>query len=178
MDNNAARLLRCESNYMPSSITYLIIGHQVCIFLLLMPIIAAPLEAMAVLGTCCSLISREKNFVHVYGCHQVLSSWASQYTTWPKEAKGKTCRSSLVIISSQKLTRGSNALLSHVVGLFASCFARLRGRPSPGTGWQAVATEGDEHLEMSEQWRQICRTLSWWPAVRTFGNDIRYIHVC
>ncbi|KIP09584.1 hypothetical protein PHLGIDRAFT_28939 [Phlebiopsis gigantea 11061_1 CR5-6] len=41
-----------------------------------------------------------------------------------------------------------------VLALLTDCFARVRGRPSLGTGWQAVATEGDEHLEMSEQHSQ------------------------
>lgn len=39
---------------------------------------------------------------------------------------------------------------------FSSLVSRIRGRPSPREGgWQAVATEGDEHehVEMSEQFR-------------------------
>lgn len=57
-------------------------------------------------------------------------------------------------------------LAEHVLGvgrydtaLFTDCFARLRGRPSlgRGSGWQAVATEGDERVEMAEQRTRAAR---------------------
>ncbi|KAH9946044.1 L-methionine transporter [Epithele typhae] len=78
----------------------------VCLFLLCMPIIAAPLEAMAVLG-----------FV-------------------------------LVGVPIYYITQRNQGAPTGVQGFFANMFASIRGRPTPGTGWQAVATEGDEHLEM------------------------------
>ena len=52
-------------------------------------------------------------------------------------------------ISSRKLRTdvvGSRGLLG--LGFFANIAARVRGRPAPGAGWQAVATEGDEQVEM------------------------------
>lgn len=84
----------------------------VCLFLLLMPIIAAPLEAIAVLGF-------------------VLAGIPIYYLT-------------------QKTEDGDPPV---IIGWFRSCFARLRGRPTPGAGWQAVATDGDEQVEMSEPLR-------------------------
>lgn len=84
----------------------------VCLFLLLMPIIAAPLEAIAVLGF-------------------VLAGIPVYYLT-------------------QRNEEGDPPV---IVGWFTSCFARLRGRPAPGAGWQAVATDGDEQVEMSEPLR-------------------------
>ncbi|GJE86900.1 L-methionine transporter [Phanerochaete sordida] len=83
----------------------------VCLFLLCMPIIAAPLEAMAVLGF-------------------VLVGIPIYYLT-QRRSSGS----------------GDSPL---ALAWIQDCIARIRGRPSPGTGWQAVATEGDEHLEMSE----------------------------
>ncbi|KAG1756731.1 amino acid permease-domain-containing protein [Suillus paluster] len=74
----------------------------VALFLLCMPIIAAPLEAMAVLG-----------FV-------------------------------LAGIPVYYLTNLDQASLPAFLGFFSTCVARIRGQPSAGTGWQAVATEGDE----------------------------------
>ncbi|KAG0707713.1 L-methionine transporter [Suillus ampliporus] len=74
----------------------------VALFLLCMPIFAAPLEAMAVLG-----------FV-------------------------------LAGIPVYYLTNRDQASLPAFLGFFSSCIARIRGQPSAGTGWQAVATEGDE----------------------------------
>ncbi|RDX56676.1 L-methionine transporter [Lentinus brumalis] len=78
---------------------------SVCLFLLCMPIIAAPLEAMAVLGF-------------------VLAGVPVYYLTQRPPSEGP------------------------IQGFFASIVARIRGRPAPGAGWQAVATEGDEQLEM------------------------------
>ncbi|KAI0831389.1 amino acid transporter [Trametes gibbosa] len=80
----------------------------VCIFLLCMPIIAAPLEAIAVLGF-------------------VLAGIPLYYITHRQEGKP---------------TRAQT--------FFSSITARFRGRPAPGAGWQAVATEGDENVEMEE----------------------------
>ncbi|KAI9070379.1 hypothetical protein FKP32DRAFT_1586218 [Trametes sanguinea] len=37
-----------------------------------------------------------------------------------------------------------------LAGFFANIAARIRGRPAPGAGWQAVATEGDDTVEMEE----------------------------
>ncbi|KZT67743.1 amino acid transporter [Daedalea quercina L-15889] len=83
-------------------ITTPLIFCAVCLFLLCMPIIAAPLEAIAVLGF-------------------VLVGIPVYYITQPGSGLG--------------------------VG-FTSFFARIRGRPAPGAGWEAVATEGDEQVEM------------------------------
>ncbi|KAI0780842.1 L-methionine transporter [Trametes elegans] len=80
----------------------------VCIFLLCMPIIAAPLEAIAVLG-----------FV-------------------------------LVGIPLYYITHRSEGQPTGAQGFFANIAARIRGRPAPGAGWQAVATEGDETVEMEQ----------------------------
>ncbi|KAH9926198.1 amino acid permease-domain-containing protein [Fomitopsis serialis] len=77
-------------------ITTPLIFCAVCLFLLCMPIIAAPLEAIAVLG-----------FV-------------------------------LVGIPMYYITQQSS------VACFTGLFSRIRGRPTPGAGWEAVATEGDE----------------------------------
>ncbi|KAG2157144.1 amino acid permease-domain-containing protein [Suillus clintonianus] len=76
----------------------------VALFLLCMPIIAAPLEAMAVLGF-------------------VLAGVPVYYLTNPNR---------------------NQAGLPAFLGFFSTCFARIRGQPSAGTGWVAVATEGDE----------------------------------
>ncbi|KAI1795792.1 L-methionine transporter [Ganoderma leucocontextum] len=78
----------------------------VCLFLLCMPIIAAPLEAMAVLA-----------FV-------------------------------LAGIPVYYLTQRRNGQPTAVQAFFSNIFGRVRGRPDTSSGWQAVATEGDEHLEM------------------------------
>ncbi|KAI0636883.1 amino acid transporter [Trametes polyzona] len=80
----------------------------VCIFLLCMPIIAAPLEAIAVLGF-------------------VLAGVPLYYITHRNEGQP-----------------------TRVQAFFSSVVARVRGRPAPGAGWQAVATEGDENVEMEE----------------------------
>ncbi|KAH9856967.1 amino acid transporter [Lenzites betulinus] len=80
----------------------------VCIFLLCMPVIAAPLEAIAVLGF-------------------VLAGIPLYYITHRHE--GQPTR--------------AQVLLSNIA-------ARFKGRPAPGAGWQAVATEGDENVEMEE----------------------------
>ncbi|KAI0670298.1 amino acid transporter [Trametes maxima] len=80
----------------------------VCIFLLCMPIIAARLEAIAVLG-----------FV-------------------------------LAGIPLYYITHRNGAQPNAVQDFFSGIAARVRGRPAPGAGWQAVATEGDENVEMEE----------------------------
>ncbi|KAI0341556.1 amino acid transporter [Trametopsis cervina] len=92
-------------------ITTPLIFCAVCLFLLLMPIIAAPLEAIAVLG-----------FV-------------------------------LVGIPIYYLTQqsGSRDGTPVIISIFQDWYDRLRGRPTAGRGWQAVATEGDETVEMIQQ---------------------------
>ncbi|KAJ8489709.1 hypothetical protein ONZ51_g2754 [Trametes cubensis] len=80
----------------------------VCIFLLCMPIIAAPLEAIAVLGF-------------------VLAGIPLYYITHRTEGQP-----------------------TRVQEFFTNVVAKIRGRPAPGAGWQAVATEGDENVEMEE----------------------------
>ncbi|KAH9901016.1 amino acid transporter [Cubamyces lactineus] len=89
-------------------ITTPLVFCAVCIFLLCMPIIAAPLEAIAVLGF-------------------VLAGIPLYYITHRNEGQP---------------TRVQEFLTNMV--------ARIRGRPAPGAGWQAVATEGDENVEMEE----------------------------
>ncbi|KAL0946858.1 hypothetical protein HGRIS_013025 [Hohenbuehelia grisea] len=79
----------------------------VALFLLCMPIIAAPLEAMAVLG-----------FV----------------------AAG---------VPVYYITHRDKQEVPRAFSWLASCIDRVRGRPA-GSGWEAVATEGDEHMEMVE----------------------------
>ncbi|KAH9952230.1 L-methionine transporter [Amylocystis lapponica] len=86
-------------------ITTPLIFCAVCLFLLCMPVIAAPLEAMAVLGF-------------------VLVGIPVYYITRRNEGA--------------PAARGLSSI-------FTNCLARVRGRPTPGTGWEAVATEGDEH---------------------------------
>jgi len=83
----------------------------VCLFLLCMPVLAAPLEAVAVLGF-------------------VLAGVPVYYLT---QRRG--------------VSQGGFS------GFFANCFARIRGRSSPGAGYQGVATEGDEQVEMLQQSR-------------------------
>jgi len=80
----------------------------VAIFLLCMPIIAAPLEALAVLGFVSAGIPL------YYITHR----------------------------------NNPDVQIPRVFTIFASLWARLRGRPVAAAGWQAVATDGDE-LEMS-----------------------------
>jgi len=95
-------------------ITTPLIFCAVCLFLLCMPIIAAPLEAMAVLG-----------FV-------------------------------LVGIPVYYMTQrsGPHDDTPVIIAVFQDWWAKIRGKPTPGRGggWQAVATEGDEHeqVEMAE----------------------------
>jgi len=83
----------------------------IAIFLVCMPIIAAPLQAIAVLGF-------------------VLAGVPVYYITY----------------RSQHDTPG-------IFSWFSSCVARIRGRPA-GDGWEAVATEGDEPIEMAESNRR------------------------
>ncbi|THH16345.1 hypothetical protein EW146_g4269 [Bondarzewia mesenterica] len=90
-------------------ITTPLIFCAVALFLLCMPIIAAPLEAMAVLGFVLVgipvyYITQRETDIHLPGKFASLSSWISS----------------------------------------------MRGRPAaaPGFGWEAVATEGDEGMEM------------------------------
>ncbi|EPT06173.1 hypothetical protein FOMPIDRAFT_124911 [Fomitopsis schrenkii] len=83
-------------------ITTPLIFCAVCLFLLCMPIIAAPLEAIAVLG-----------FV-------------------------------LVGIPIYYITQRDTGLGASMSKLWS----RIRGRPDSSTGWEAVATEGDEQVEM------------------------------
>lgn len=53
MDNNASHILRGSYSFQSHTVTSLIlIAEQVALFLLCMPIIAAPLPALAVLGKC------------------------------------------------------------------------------------------------------------------------------
>ncbi|KAI0957300.1 hypothetical protein AcW1_005735 [Taiwanofungus camphoratus] len=91
-------------------ITTPLVFCALCLFLLCMPVIAAPLEAMAVLG-----------FVLV-GIPVYYITQRSAATTAPTPS---------------------------ILSVFINCFARIRGRPAPGSGWEAVATEGDEGLEMA-----------------------------
>ncbi|KAJ7774570.1 amino acid permease-domain-containing protein [Mycena maculata] len=77
----------------------------VALFLLCMPIIAAPLPAVAVLGF-------------------VLAGIPVYYITHRSE---------------RELPR-----------VFGQLISRLRGRPPAGDGWEAVATEGDEPIEMAQ----------------------------
>lgn len=37
-----------------------------------------------------------------------------------------------------------------MAAIFSDFVARVRGRPDMGSGWQAVATDGDENVEMVE----------------------------
>ncbi|TBU65740.1 L-methionine transporter [Dichomitus squalens] len=78
----------------------------VCLFLLCMPVVAAPLEAMAVLA-----------FV-------------------------------LAGIPVYYITQRQDGQPTAVQAFFSNLLARIRGRPDTSSGWQAVATEGDEQLEM------------------------------
>lgn len=43
------------------------------------------------------------------------------------------------------------------IEFFASLWARARGRPPAGAGWEAVATDGDEQVEMLEGRRTSLR---------------------
>ncbi|KAJ6547599.1 L-methionine transporter [Mycena capillaripes] len=83
----------------------------VALFLLCMPIIAAPLPAIAVLGF-------------------VLAGVPVYYITHRSERE-----------------------LPAVFAWFTPCISRLRGRPPAGDGWEAVATEGDEPIEMAQSRR-------------------------
>ncbi|KAF8894649.1 L-methionine transporter [Infundibulicybe gibba] len=80
----------------------------VALFLLCMPIIAAPLEAIAVLG-----------FV-------------------------------LAGIPVYYFTHASSEDMPAFFAYVTSAFSRIRGRPSSSDGWEAVATDGDEPMEMVE----------------------------
>jgi len=82
----------------------------VALFLLCMPIIAAPLQAVAALGF-------------------VLAGIPVYYLT----------------------NRNENAPTPLVIEFITSLWARVRGRPPAGAGWQAVATDGDEHIEIQER---------------------------
>lgn len=85
-----------------------IIFCAVALFLLCMPIIAAPVEATAVLGF-------------------VLAGVPVFY-----------------------LTRRSEDDRPRIFSWFAWCWSRIRGRRPTEEGWEAVATEGDEPMEMVE----------------------------
>ncbi|KAE9395060.1 amino acid transporter [Gymnopus androsaceus JB14] len=81
---------------------------SVALFLLFMPIIAAPAEAVAVLG-----------FV-------------------------------LAGIPVYYLTHSNDQDVPRILGWIKPLIARLQGKPTPGDGWVAVSTEGDENMEMME----------------------------
>ncbi|RXW24138.1 hypothetical protein EST38_g1706 [Candolleomyces aberdarensis] len=80
----------------------------VALFLLCMPIIAAPIEAIAVLGFIAA-------GVPVY-----------------------------------YLTQADEDAKPRIISIFEDLFSRLRGRPSAADGWEAVATDGDDTLEMTQ----------------------------
>ncbi|KAJ2937052.1 hypothetical protein H1R20_g39, partial [Candolleomyces eurysporus] len=80
----------------------------VALFLLCMPIIAAPMEAIAVLGFIAA-------GVPVY-----------------------------------YLTQADEDAKPRIISIFEDLFSRLRGRPSAADGWEAVATDGDDTLEMTQ----------------------------
>ncbi|KAK7467094.1 hypothetical protein VKT23_004154 [Stygiomarasmius scandens] len=90
-------------------ITTPLIFCAVALFLLFMPVVAAPFEAMAVLGF-------------------VLAGIPVYYITYRSEEG-----------------------LPRVFAWFSRGKSKLQGRPSVGDGWQAVSTEGDEPIEMSEE---------------------------
>ncbi|TEB36352.1 L-methionine transporter [Coprinellus micaceus] len=87
----------------------------VALFLLCMPIIAAPIEAIAVLGFVAA-------GVPVYYVTQADDDAKPRVISWIQET-----------------------------------IARIRGRPSAGDGWEAVATDGDDGLEMSQTQRRTDR---------------------
>ncbi|KAI0331152.1 amino acid transporter [Cubamyces sp. BRFM 1775] len=97
----------------------------VCIFLLCMPIIAAPLEAIAVLGM--QFDSQCTARINIHPTGFVLAGIPLYYITHRNEGRP-----------------------SRVQEFFTNVVAKIRGRPAPGAGWQAVATEGDENVEMEE----------------------------
>ncbi|KAF9053722.1 amino acid transporter [Hymenopellis radicata] len=78
----------------------------VALFLICMPVIAAPLQAIAVLG-----------FV-------------------------------LAGVPVYFITHRTDRDLPRIFSWIGPCWAKLRGRPSAGDGWQAVATDGDDQMEM------------------------------
>jgi len=77
----------------------------VALFLLCMPILAAPLPSLGLIG-----------FI-------------------------------LLGIPVYYITQRNNDM-PRIFSVFSDCLARIRGRPSIGSGWQSVATDGDEDMEM------------------------------
>lgn len=45
-------------------------------------------------------------------------------------------------------------LFTTCLEFFISLWHRVRGRPPPSDGWEAVATDGEEHVEMIESHRR------------------------
>lgn len=92
-----------------------------------MPIIAAPVEAIAVLG--------------------FVGAGVPVYYLTQAEQDSKpriVCAFSLVMEQSE------NIHSPRFQAFFEDIFARVLGRPSSKDGWQAVATEGDDALEMTQ----------------------------
>ena len=114
-----------------------------------MPIIAAPLEAMAVLGPSHAFLPESEADL---GAHPgfVLIGIPIYYIT-QRSGPGSKDPPLFIGESTRLPVAEFEADTCYPKALCSDCFARVRGRPSLGTGWQAVATDGDEHLEMSEQ---------------------------
>ncbi|KAF8212202.1 amino acid transporter [Mycena galopus ATCC 62051] len=91
----------------------------VALFLLCMPIIAAPLPAIAVLGF-------------------VLAGIPVYYITHRSE---------------RELPAVFDRPAEFSVAWFTPCISRLRGHRPAGDGWEAVATEGDDPIEMAQSRR-------------------------
>ncbi|KAJ7285797.1 L-methionine transporter [Mycena rebaudengoi] len=97
----------------------------VALFLLCMPIIAAPLPATAVLGF-------------------VLAGIPVYYITHRSERDMPAIFGTLLICADPRM------VANWFPAWFAPCISRLRGHPPAADGWEAVATEGDEPIEMGE----------------------------
>jgi hypothetical protein len=112
-----------------------------------MPIIAAPLEALAVLGAL-------KNTLKSTGCAEqyntpgfVLAGIPMYYITqhdspMPLRSRFRGCHN--VFFPDER-----NSFCAFTA-ILSSLLSRISGTRTPGFGWQAVATDGGDGIEMTE----------------------------
>jgi len=111
-----------------------------------MPILAAPLEAMAVL--CRSgFLPHVTDFMAILSA-RLCSGWHTNILHY-KSQRGHTITHNRCVSYIHRLFFTNRCLWLNS-DFFISLWARVRGQPSAGAGWQAVATDGDEQVELSE----------------------------
>lgn len=62
----------------------------------------------------------------------------------------RICLALYVSFNYPVVRKMADCLTLALSAVFSDCFGRLHGRPDVGSGWQAVATDVDEQVEMVE----------------------------